>query len=352
MLNFHPTYFCLIRSTQSLKIFNDQPLVDVGDWEKHSIMDHSTLVQKLKAFGLMENEAKVYLALVLKGPLRPSEISEVSGVARAEVHRHLRSLEGKGFSLVVAGKSKQYSATLPGEALSSFVEQEEIRRDLMIKKKDELVSRWAGSEHPADSTDDESERFQVLKDAQAGMERGTRLIMSARKVARVLLHSETLRNYFSSGILQSFDFSEILENQKGKLQAEVRILLVSKSDETENLKDILSKVESALNLKLKWMTSPLLEVLPDAIIVDENTLLIRATPARMKNSVLREREAKAIVTNISSMVSPFLVLFDDSWNNADDYSLERNSHHTTLKHSVKGEVNGDFPEIYDGSSMD
>jgi sugar-specific transcriptional regulator TrmB len=314
-------------------------------------MDQSTLVHKLKEFGLMENEARVYLALVLKGPLRPSEISEVSGVARAEVHRHLRSLEKKGFSLVVAGKSKQYSAALPSEALGSFVEQEKIRRDLMIKKKDELISGWTASERKVESADGESERFQVLKDAQAGMERGTRLIMSARKVARVLLHSETLRNYFSSGILQSFDFSKILESQKEKLQAEVRILLVSKSEEAENLKDILSKVESALNLKLKWMISPLLEVLPDAIIVDENALLIRATPARMKDRVLKEREAKAIVTNISSMVSPFLVLFDDNWNSAEDYPLERASHHTTLRPSGKGEENGDFPEIYEGSSM-
>ncbi len=315
-------------------------------------MDQSTLVQKLKEFGLIENEARVYLALVLKGPLRPSEISEVSGVARAEVHRHLRSLEKKGFSLVVAGKSKQYSAVLPSEALSSFVEQEEIRRDLMIKKKDELISGWTVPENPVDSADDESERFQILKDTQAGMERGTRLIMSARKVARVLLHSATIENYFSAGMLQSFDFSKILESQKEKLRIEVRILLVSKSEEAESIRNAISKVESALNLKLKWMTSPLLEVLPDAIIVDENVLLIRATPARMKDGVFRDREAKAIVTNISSMVNPFLVLFDDSWDKADDYPLERNSHHTLPRHSGKGEENGGFPEIYEGSSLD
>jgi sugar-specific transcriptional regulator TrmB len=315
-------------------------------------MDQSTLVHRLKEFGLLENEAKVYLALVLKGPLRPSEISEVSGVARAEVHRHLRSLEKKGFSLVVAGKSKQYSAELPSEALGSIVEQEEIRRDLMIKKKDELISGWTAPENPVDSADNESERFQILKDAQSSIERGTRLIMSAKKVARVLLHSATISNYFSAGMLQSYDFSKILETHKEKLQAEVRILLVSKSEEAENLRDVLWTVESALNLKLKWMTSLLLDALPDAVIVDENVLLIRATPARMKDSVLREREAKAIVTNISSMVNPFLVLFDDSWNNADEYPLERNSHHTPLRHSRKGEANSDFPEIYEGGSLD
>jgi sugar-specific transcriptional regulator TrmB len=314
-------------------------------------MDQNTLVQKLKEFGLMENEARVYLTLVLKGPLRPSEISEISGVARAEVHRHLRSLEKRGFSLVVAGKSKQYSAAPPDDALGSLVEQEEIKRDQMVKKKEELVSAWDALQRIVGSPVDESEKFQVLKDAQIGMERGLRLILSAEKIARVLLHLATFETYFSDGVLQNFDFSKILKSQKEKPRAEVRFLIVSPANETGNLRDVLGKVESTLGLKVRLITSPLLEALPDAVIIDERVLLIRATPTRrIESGATMGGETRAILANIHSMVKPFIVLFDENWINAVDYYPEKNPHPSEPERGGKEEANRSFPEIYEDSN--
>lgn len=316
-------------------------------------MDQSTLVQKLREFGLMENEARVYLALILKGPVRPSEVSEISGVARAEVHRHLRSLERRGFSLVVAAKSKLYSAAPPDEVLSSLVEQEEIKRDKMVKKREELISAWGALHRNVDFPVDEAEKFQVLKDTQIGIERGTRLIISAEKVARVLLHLATFETYFSNGALQTFDFSKILKSQKDKPRAEVRILLVSPTNETGNLREMLDKVESALDLKVRAVTSSLLEALPDAVIVDEKALLIRATPIRRSQNGARVGgEAKAIVTNISSMVNPFIVLFDENWTNAIDFCPEKKAHPSEPTRGGKEEANGSCPEIYQDTNLD
>jgi predicted DNA-binding transcriptional regulator len=316
-------------------------------------MDQSTLVQKLREFGLMENEAKVYLALILKGPVRPSEVSEISGVARAEVHRHLRSLEKRGFSLVVAAKSKLYSAAPPDEVLSSLVEQEEIKRDRMVKKREELISAWGALHRSAHFPVDETEKFQVLKDTQIGIERGTRLVISAEKVARVLLHLATFETYLSDGALQSFDFSKILKGRKDKPRAEVRILLVSPTNETGNLREMLDKVEPALDLKVRAVTSSLLEALPDAVIVDEKALLIRATPIkRSQNGATVGGEAKAIVTNISSMVNPFIVLFDEGWTNAIGFYPEKKAHPSVPARGEKEEANGSYPEIYRDTNLD
>ena len=290
-------------------------------------MDQNTLVQKLKEFGLLENEAKVYLGLVLKGPLRPSEISDISGVARAEVHRHLRSLEKKGFSLVVAGKSKQYSAAPPDEVLGSIVEQAKIKRDQMVQKKEELTSVWRALQRNLGSSIDESESFQFLKDAQIGIERGTRLLTNAVKVARVLLHLATFETYFSDGLLHSADFLKILRSEKGKPEGEVRILVISQTEETGNLRGVLGNVESALNLKVRLVASPLLEALPDAVIIDDKELLIRANPTKTGNAgVSVGGEARAIITNISTMINPFVILFDEKWANAIDCCPEKGSH--------------------------
>jgi sugar-specific transcriptional regulator TrmB len=315
-------------------------------------MDQNALVQKLKEFGLIENEARVYLGLVLKGPLRPSEISEISGVARAEVHRHLRSLEKKGFSLVVAGKSKLYSAAPPDEALGSLVEQMKTKRDQMIKKKEELISAWGEIQHGLGTSKDESERFQFLKDAQIGIERGTMLITGAEKSARVILHLATLETYFSDGLLRSPDFLKILRGEKEKPQAVVRILIISEARESRDFRDILARVEPALNLMVRTVASSLLEALPDALLIDEKELLLRATPANESKTSAMGGEARAIVTNIPTMINPFIVLFDENWSHGIDYYPEKSPHVAEQTWAKKGEANKSRSEIFEGSNLD
>jgi predicted DNA-binding transcriptional regulator len=315
-------------------------------------MDQNALVQKLRSFGLIENEAKVYLGLVLKGPLRPSEISEISGVARAEVHRHLRSLEKKGFSLVVAGKGKLYSAAAPDEALGSLVEQMKIKRDQMVKKKEELISTWSGIQRSLGMSTDESERFQFLKDAQIGIERGTKLIISAGKVARILLHLATFETYFSDGLLQSSDFLKILRGEKEKPQAEVKLLIVSKTKESRDFRDVLAKVSPVLNLTVRIVSSSLLEALPDAVIIDEKELLLRATPANRSETDARiGGEARAIITNIPTMINPFIVLFDENWIEGIDYYPEKSPHFVERAVAGKGEANKSRSEIFEDSNL-
>jgi DNA-binding transcriptional regulator GbsR (MarR family) len=316
-------------------------------------MDQNTLLQKLKEFGLVENEARVYLGLVLKGPLRPGEISEISGVARAEVHRHLRSLEKKGFSLVVAGKRKQYAAAPPDEVLSSLVEQTKSKRDQMVKKKEALISAWGAVQHSLGLSLDESERFQFLKDTQIGIERGTKLLTSAEKVARVLLHLATFEAYFSDGLVQSSDFLAILGSGKEKPQAEVRILIVSQIKELGNLRGVLSEVEPALNLRVRLVASPLLEAMPDAVIIDEKELLLRAAPTkRIETDARMGGETRAIITNISTMVNPFVILFDENWIHGIDYYPEKSPNLLEPARLRRGDANESRSEILEDRNLD
>jgi len=312
-------------------------------------MDQNTIVQKLREFGLLENEARVYLGLILKGPMRPSQISEVSGVARAEVHRHLRSLGKKGFSLVVAGNIKQYCATPPDEALGSLVDQVKIERDKMIKKKEELTAAWDQEQGNFGSSKEESESFQFLRDVQIGIERGTRLLINAAKVARVLLHMAIFEAYFSDGLLRSSEFMRILKSVKDKREAEVRILLVSYSAETGNLLDVLRNVKSTLNLKVRVIESPLLEAIPDAVVIDDKELLIRATPTKTRETRKNIGEARAIITNISSVINPFVILFDQYWDNAIDCYPENRARSMEAGHVRNRRVDQGDSEIFENT---
>nr|MDO8132653.1 helix-turn-helix domain-containing protein [Candidatus Njordarchaeum guaymaensis] len=294
-------------------------------------MEPNSTVEKLKAFGLMENEAKVYLSLVLRGPLGPSEIAAVSRVARAEVHRHLRSLQNRGFCLMVAGKTKRYSAIPADTVLTSIVEQEEIKADLMTKRKNEILSRWINSQTHGMLAGTESEKLQVLKDTEIALERGTKMVMDAKTVARALIHGQTVRTYVSSTALESIENLKILETRKGEKQAEIRILAVSPLEETKNLRDIMRNFEFPLELNIRWATSPVLESLPDTIIKDEDEVLIRITPARGQEQGVNRRDIKAIWTNVQSLINPFTTLFDENWNKAIRFDAERASRGSVLR---------------------
>jgi sugar-specific transcriptional regulator TrmB len=294
-------------------------------------MDLDSVVEKLKAFGLMENEAKVYLALVLKGPLGPSEIAAVSRVARAEVHRHLRSLQNRGFCLMVAGKTKRYSAISADAVLTSIVEQEEIKADLMTRRKGEILSHWINSQTHGMLAGMESEKLQVLKETEIALERGTKMVMDAKAVARALIHGQTVGTYVSSTALESIENMKIPETRKGEKQAEIRVLAVSPLEETKSLRDIMRNFEFPLELNIRWATSPVLESLPDTIIKDEDEILIRITPTRTPEQAVNRREIKAIWTNVQSLINPFITLFDENWNKAVHFNAERSSRGSVTK---------------------
>jgi sugar-specific transcriptional regulator TrmB len=284
--------------------------------ELWGIMDLNTLVEKLRIFGLIENEARVYLALALKGPLRPGEIAGASGVARAEVHRHLHSLEKKGFCVVVGEKGKKYSAINPGEALSSLVEQEEIRRDQMRERKDKLMSDWSSSQRSISSSMVEPERLQVLRDVGIALEKGLNMALSSKDVCRVVLRKQTIEEYFSSEILQVIESHRLMEEVVRKKQVRFNLLLVSSTADIGNLRDVFRKIDPSPNVEVRWGTSPLLEVLPDTVIADDDEMLIHTSPQKKEDKAVETRNPKAVVTNVSAMIGSFIVMFDQQWKNA------------------------------------
>ena len=280
-------------------------------------MDLNTLVENLRTFDLIENEARVYIALVLKGPLRPSEIAGASGVARAEVHRHLRALEKKGFCVVVGEKGKKYSAINPSEALSSVVEQEEIRRDQMRERKEKLVSEWSSSRHSIGALEAEPERLQVLRDLGIALDRGLNMALSSKKICRVVLHKTTIEEYLSPDILQVIESHRLIEGLTQNTQVRFRLLFVSATPDIGSLRDVFGKVKPPPNVDIRWSTSPMLEVLPDAVIADEDEMLIHTFPHQKKEKrATGVRNSKAVVTNVLVMIGSFTVMFDQLWEGA------------------------------------
>ena len=138
-----------------------------------------------------------------------------------------------------------------------------------------------------------------------------------------------------------------------KPEAEVNILIVSETKESRNFRDVLARVSPALNLTVRLVASSLLEALPDAVIIDEKELLLRATPAnRSETRVRMGGEARAIITNIPTMINPFIVLFDENWSRGVEYYPEKSPPLMERAGAGKGEANKSRSEILEDSSLD
>lgn len=76
-------------------------------------MEEEKAVEKLKAFGLTEYEAKVYLTLVKFGALNAKEISLKAKIPKNRVYDSTNTLEEKGFVEKTPGTPNKYDAINP-----------------------------------------------------------------------------------------------------------------------------------------------------------------------------------------------------------------------------------------------
>lgn len=73
----------------------------------------------LRELGLTDYETRAYLALVEKGVLTASQVSESAGVPYSKVYETLTSLERKGWVETEQGRPSRYYPKAPSEALAT-----------------------------------------------------------------------------------------------------------------------------------------------------------------------------------------------------------------------------------------
>lgn len=82
------------------------------------------LVQELVSFGLTENEAKTYMALLQLKQATAHVIARLSNIPRQEIYRILPQLEKLGLVEVVITKPAQFIPVEPQKALSELIENQ------------------------------------------------------------------------------------------------------------------------------------------------------------------------------------------------------------------------------------
>lgn len=89
--------------------------------------------QLLKQLGFSEKEISVYIAVLQKGKVAPSEVAKITGINRTTVYSVAQELKKRGVISEDLGGSSRYLVALPLQDLSLLVKREE--KALAQKKK-------------------------------------------------------------------------------------------------------------------------------------------------------------------------------------------------------------------------
>jgi HTH-type transcriptional regulator, sugar sensing transcriptional regulator len=84
------------------------------------LVDHPDFIASLRAMGLSQYEAQVYLALLGEGAAEVPTVIRKASIPQNKAYESLVSLERKGFAEALIGDRKRYCAVEPGVAFDRY----------------------------------------------------------------------------------------------------------------------------------------------------------------------------------------------------------------------------------------
>ena len=255
-------------------------------------LDHRKLTvielmqESLSKFGLLKNEAKIYLYLARFGGQKAQRVSEVLSIHRTETYKILRRLEKMGLIYRILDKPVKFVALPIDQALSNLIEIKKQRLMLLEKTKEELVKLWNSLPRPMENSEAEKESFQILKGMLRINAKASEIIRKAKKEVFIVATDDKLFQMFHSGVLD--------ELKKNSRRINVKLLT------NYSLKShfIVKKIQ----LNEKEFSYTELNI-PSFILVDEEELLFF-----LEDHINNKKEFRAMWTNQKEIIKALRIL--------------------------------------------
>lgn len=242
--------------------------------------------ESLSKFGLLKNEAKVYLYLARFGGQKAQRVSEALSLHRTETYKILKKLEKMGLIYRVLDKPAKFVALPIDQALSSLIEIKRQRLMLLEKAKEEIVKLWLSLPRPSESSEVEKESFQVLKGMLRINAKASEIIRNAKKEVFIVATDDKLFQMFHSGVLDDLRRSSRRVNVKLLTNYSLKSHFIVK-------KIRLNKGEfSYTDLNI-----------PSFILVDEEELLFF-----LEDHIDNKKEFRAMWTNQKEIIKALRIL--------------------------------------------
>ena len=191
------------------------------------------IVDRLRDVGVVEDEARVYVALLLQGPSRAGELAHELRQSRPKTYRALEGLVGAGFAVSSLERPARFEAA-PLESVFADLRSRLTKRlsqldGLALRLREEVDTVRAGQPQRAPGF-----RFSLVRGREEIARLVQRLYETAREEIRVLfVHPGNV------DMLGYFAGLDVLES-KARAGVKVRVAVDSKPPTQERVKPILA----------------------------------------------------------------------------------------------------------------
>lgn len=167
------------------------------------MVDRLERINKLQSFGLTENQAKAYLALLQLGQASASALNKLSGVPRNKVYSVVEELNEKGLVDVVLEDPIVFAPRPIAGFLDLLVAQLEDRRSELEEQKSELTSQFA-VRSDIEERDLQVGSFRMFRGRRAVLHQERRMARDASDGVRAILSVHAASRMLSSNGVRDY----------------------------------------------------------------------------------------------------------------------------------------------------
>jgi sugar-specific transcriptional regulator TrmB len=256
-----------------------------------------TIEETLVKFGLLKNEAKVYLYLARAGEKKAGEVAEAVSLHRTETYRTLRDLEKKGIVFSIFEKPIKFTAIPLDKAIDILVDVEKVKIRLLEKEKETLMNLWLSI--PKTKVEKaQKELFQMLEGEQQVILKAEEILEKTEQEFQIFAPDNYLAQLFYS------DFTDKLAGALNKANVMLPVEDSPKSSYFLEQMDWPKKNYCSVNATHH-------PELPCFMIADKKELLIAFHDCEAENAKGDKKKFRtaALWTNYSAFVTTLHMLF-------------------------------------------
>ena len=271
-------------------------------------MTQEKVLRTLESLGLADFEAKVYIFLAKKGPIKAIDAAKGLKTSKQRLYPILKRLQSKGIVNSTLEHPAKFSVVQFEKVLDSFLKarMEQTRR--IQQNKDKILSDWNSIAIP--ESDSLTPKFTVIEGRSHIYSKIQLMIQDTEEKFSFVA---TINNLVYADQYGLFD---VAFNHPLKSKIRFRFLSGLTAQNVDAMKALLKRIPKVNSIIRGRIPNLGLELCPRMIIKDEEETLFFIDQKNGKS--VNEQDDVCLWTNCKSLVRGFLAIFEDFWRNAQD----------------------------------
>jgi sugar-specific transcriptional regulator TrmB len=271
-------------------------------------MTQEKVLKTLKSLGLADFEAKVYIFLAKKGPIKAIDAVKGLKTSKQRLYTILKNLQSKGIVNSTLERPAKFSAVQFEKVLNSFLKERMEQTRRIQQNKDKILSDWHSISIP--ESDSLTPKFNVIEGRSHIYSKIQLMIQDTKEKFSFVA---TINNLVYADQYGLFDAAF---NHPLKSKIRFRFLSGLTTQNVDVMKALLKKIPK-VNSSIKGKIPNLsLKLCPRMVIKDETETLFFID--KKDGESVNEKDDVCLWTNCKSLVHGFLAIFEDLWRNAQD----------------------------------